>query len=165
MDCSPPDSFVHGLLEARVLERVALPFSRGSSQPRDKPMSPALQADSSLFELLGKPKSKHLGCQISGLLCPWDSPGKNTGVGSHSLLQGIFPNQELNPGLLHYRWILYHLSHQGSPSSLLHLGKRIRARGCAKNPEAWKCMACLEIMQRSMKLSSVVNDGRWNCRS
>ena len=47
-----------------------------------------------------------------GLLCPWNSPGKNTGVGSHSLLQGIFPIQGSNPGLLHCRQILYHLSHQ-----------------------------------------------------
>ena len=46
------------------------------------------------------------------LLCPWNSPGKNTGVGSHSLLQGIFPTQRQNPGLLHQRQILYHLSHQ-----------------------------------------------------
>ena len=44
-----------------------------------------------------------------------DSPGKNTGMGSHSLLQGIVPTQGLNPGLLHCRWNLYHLSHQGSP--------------------------------------------------
>ena len=43
-----------------------------------------------------------------------NSPGKNTGEGSHSLLQGIFPTQELNPCLLHCRQILYHLSHQGS---------------------------------------------------
>ena len=43
-----------------------------------------------------------------------DSPGKNTGVGCHALLQGIFPTQRLNPGLLHCRRILYHLSHQGS---------------------------------------------------
>ena len=40
---------------------------------------------------------------------------KNTGVGCHALLQGIFPTQELNLGLLHCRWILYCLSHQGSP--------------------------------------------------
>ena len=39
-------------------------------------------------------------------LCPWDSPGKNTGVGCHSLLQGIFPAQGSNPGLLHCRQIL-----------------------------------------------------------
>ena len=40
------------------------------------------------------------------------------GVGRHSLLQGIFPTQGLNPGLLHCRWILYQLSHQGSPRIL-----------------------------------------------
>ena len=52
-----------------------------------------------------------------GLYSPWNSPGQNTGVGSHSLLQGIFPTQGSNPGLLHCRWILYQLSHQGSPPS------------------------------------------------
>ena len=44
-----------------------------------------------------------------------DSPGKNTGVGFHVLLQGIFPTQGSNQGLLHCRQILYHPSHQGSP--------------------------------------------------
>ena len=52
------------------------------------------------------------------LLCPRDSPGKNTGVGCHFLLQGIFPTHRLNQGLLHCRQILYHLSHQGSPRIL-----------------------------------------------
>ena len=42
------------------------------------------------------------------LLCAWESPGKNTGVGCHGLLQGIFPAQGSNPRLLYYRWILYH---------------------------------------------------------
>ena len=46
---------------------------------------------------------------------PWNSPGHNTGVGSHSLLQGIFPTQGLNPGLSHCRRTLYQLSHKGSP--------------------------------------------------
>ena len=46
---------------------------------------------------------------------PWNPPGQNTGVGSHSLLQQIFPTQELNQGLLRCRWILYQLSHQESP--------------------------------------------------
>ena len=55
------------------------------------------------------------GLQPTSFLCPWNSPGKITGVGFHSLLQGIFPPQESNPGLLHCRQILYHLSHQGSP--------------------------------------------------
>ena len=56
--------------------------------------------------------------QLTRLLCPWASPGRNTGVGSHSLLQGIFPTQGSNLGLLHCRQILYHLSHQGSPIPL-----------------------------------------------
>ena len=48
------------------------------------------------------------------LLCPWDFPGKNTGVGCHALLQGIFPTQGSNLGLLYCRQTLYCLSHQGS---------------------------------------------------
>ena len=47
-----------------------------------------------------------------------DSPGKNTGVGCHALLQGIFPTQGLNSSLPHCRQILYHLSYQGSPRIL-----------------------------------------------
>ena len=46
---------------------------------------------------------------------PWNSPGQDTGVDSLSLLQGLFPTQGSNPGLLHCRWILFQLSHQGSP--------------------------------------------------
>ena len=63
--------------------------------PWIKPRSPTLQADSLPAEPQGKPK--------------------NTGVGSLFLLQGIFLTQELNRGLLHGRWILYHLSYEGSP--------------------------------------------------
>ena len=47
---------------------------------------------------------------------PWDFPGKNTGVGRHFLLQGIFPTQGSNPGLLHCRQTIYCLSHQGFPA-------------------------------------------------
>jgi len=43
-----------------------------------------------------------------------DSPGKNTGVGGHALLQGIIPTQGSNPVLPQLRWILFHLSYQGS---------------------------------------------------
>ena len=60
--------------------------------------------------------------RISSTCCnlnsPWNSPGQNTGAGSCSFLQRIFPTQALNPGLLHYRQILYQLSHQGSPGIL-----------------------------------------------
>ena len=75
--------------------RVAVPLSRGSSQPRVKARSPTLQVDSSPAEPQGK--------------------SKNTGVGSLSLLQSIFQTQESNQGLLHCRQIVYQLSYQGSP--------------------------------------------------
>ena len=55
---------------------------------------------------------------VARLLCPWNSPGKNTGMCSHSFLQGIFPTQGLNQGLLHCRQILCYLSHQGRCPSL-----------------------------------------------
>ena len=48
------------------------------------------------------------------VLRPWDFPGTSAGVDCHFLLQGIFPTQESNPGLPHYRQTLYRLSHQGS---------------------------------------------------
>ena len=50
-----------------------------------------------------------------GLYSSWNSPGQNTGMGSLSLLQGIFPTQGSNPGLPHYKQILYQLSHKRSP--------------------------------------------------
>ena len=80
--CDPMD-LVHGNLQVRILEWVAFPFSRGSSQPRDQTQPPALQVDSFPAEPQGKPKY--------------------AGVGSLSLLQGIFLTQELNQSLLHHR--------------------------------------------------------------
>ena len=71
----PMDYRVHGILQARILEWIAFPFSRGSSKPGIKPTSLALQADSLPAEPQGKPK--------------------NTGGGSLSLLQHIFPGIEL----------------------------------------------------------------------
>ena len=52
----------------------------------------------------------HMDCSPPGSSVHGDSPGKNKGVGWHTPIQGIFPTQELNPGLPHCRWILYHLS-------------------------------------------------------
>ena len=54
-------------------------------------------------------------CSPRGSSVHEDSPGKNTGVVCHALLQGIFPTQGLKPGHLHCKWILYHLRYQGSP--------------------------------------------------
>ena len=56
-----------------------------------------------------------MDCKPATFLCPWDFPGKNTGVGSLSLFQGIISTQGLNPGLPHCGQTLYQLSHQGSP--------------------------------------------------
>ena len=62
------------------------------------------------------------GLQPARPLCPWNSPGKNTGLGRLSLLQ-IFPTQGLKLGLLHCKLILYHLSYHGSPASALMQSK------------------------------------------
>ena len=59
-----------------------------------------------------------MDCSPPGSSVHGDCPGKNTGVGCHALLQGIFPTQGSNPGLPHCKQILYHLSHQGSPRIL-----------------------------------------------
>ena len=62
------------------------------------------------------------GLQPIRLLCPWDFSGKNTGVGCHFLLQGILLTQRWNPHLLSLacRWILYPLSHRGSPIEVIY---------------------------------------------
>ena len=57
--------------------------------------------------------------QPHGLYSPWNSPGQNTGVGSQSLLQGIFATQGSNPGLPHCKWILYQLSQEESQQGQL----------------------------------------------
>ena len=70
------------------------------------------------------------------ILCPWDSPGKNTGVGCHALLQGIFLIQGSNPGLPHCRQILYQLSYQGSPNLTGSGGSGDKGFAC-KSHETW----------------------------
>ena len=62
-----------------------------------------------------------------------DSPGKNTGVGCHALLQGLFPTQGLNPGLPHCRQILYHLSHLDGVLKRTWIGKGVH-QGCILSP-------------------------------
>ena len=76
----------------------------------------------SFYILLFKESESHSVVSNSlrphGLYSPWNSPGQNTGVGSLALLQRIFPTQGSNPGLPHFREILYQLSHKGSPRIL-----------------------------------------------
>ena len=76
MDCSPPGFSVHGILPAKVLDWVAIPFSRGSPQPRDRPGSLALQADSLPPELPGKQLNTNATVLPRGLVSPSCSPGK-----------------------------------------------------------------------------------------
>ena len=66
-----------------------------------------------------------IDCSPSGFSVHGDSSGKNTGVGCHAFLQGIFPTQELNWGLLYCRQILYQLSYWGSPPNKLHTLKSL----------------------------------------
>ena len=67
-----------------------------------------------LFAQLCQTVCYSMDCSLPGAFVLGDSPGKNTGVGCHALLQGIFPTQGSNSGLQHCRTILHHLSHQGS---------------------------------------------------
>ena len=76
-----------------------------------------------------------------GLYSPWNSPGQNTGVGSLSLLQGIFPTQGSNPGLLHCRRILYQLSRKGSPRILQWVACPY-SRGSSW-PRNWTRVSCI----------------------
>ena len=85
-ECSPPGFFVHEISQAGILENES--------------ESHSVVSDS---------------LQPHGLYSPWNSLDQNTGVGNFSFLQGSFPTQGLNPGLPHCRWILYQLSHKGSP--------------------------------------------------
>ena len=86
------DYIVHGILQARILEWVLFPLSRRSSQPRDRTQVSHIAGDSLSAEPQGKPR--------------------NTGVGSLSILQWIFPTQESNQDLLHCRQILYQLRYE-----------------------------------------------------
>ena len=120
MDCSPPDSLVHGIFQAWILEWVAISFSRGSSRPRDRTqVSHVVGRCFTIWTTREAQESE--SCSVMSdslppheLYSPWSSPDQNIGVDSLSLLQQIFPTQELNWGLLHCRQILYQLRYQGS---------------------------------------------------
>ena len=95
----------------------------------------------------------------------WNSPGKNTGVGSHYLLQGIFLPQGLKPGLLHCRQILYHMSHQGRPLNNLTFISPVSAQLLSRvqlfvTPWMAACQASLSITN-SQSLLKLMSIGRW----
>ena len=137
---------------------LPFPSPGGRPYPGIEPRSPALQADALTFEPPGKPLTFKVFLQITAAKCavlscsvvsdslqshelysPWNSPVLNTGVGSLSLLQGIFPTQGLNPGLPHCRRILYQMSHKESPRS----GLPFPSPGGLLNPGLLHCRQIL----------------------
>ena len=127
MGYSLSGSFVHGILQGRRLEWVAIPFSSGSSWPRDWTQVSRIAGRfftvwatrESYYTYKVKESEVAQSCPTlcgacTRLLHPWDFLDKSTGMGCHFLLQGIFPTRRLNPGLLHCRQTLYCLTQQGS---------------------------------------------------
>ena len=121
MNCSPPGSSVPGIFQARILEWVAISFSRQSSLFRDQMLISCVSCTGrwilyhwAIWEAFNWAYEFACVCLVAQS-CPTlcnlvdysppgssvhgDSPGKNTGVGYHALLQGIFPIQGLNPNL------------------------------------------------------------------
>ena len=121
MNCSLPGSSFHETLRARILGWVAISFSKSCSV-----VSNSLQPH--------------------GLFCPWNSPSQYTGVGSLSLLQGIFPTQGSNPGLPHYRWILYQLSHKESPRILEWVAYSFSSESSWPQELTWGLLHCRQIL-------------------
>ena len=137
VDYSPPGSSVHKIFQARILEWVAVLSSRGSSWPRDwthVSTSPALAGKFFTTSATWETPHYYVLC-IVAQSCPalcnpmdgsppgssthGDSLDKNTGVGCHAVLQGIFPTQGSNPGIPRCRQILYRLSYQGNPHIII----------------------------------------------
>ena len=138
VDCSPPGSSVHGILQARVLEWGAIAFSPAAKETQ---LSGLCRHSSSLtycWLTISEERALTVCCELcccvcsvvsdslqprglqpARLLCPWDAPGKNTGVGCHALLQGIFLIQGLNSDplcLLHWQAGSLPLASPGKPT-------------------------------------------------
>ena len=131
---SLPGFFIHGIFQARILEWVAISFSRGSSWPRDQTQVSCIAgrfftiwATTEAWRILewvaipfsrgsSQPRDRtQVSCIAGRFFTIWapEKP-KNTGVGSLSLPQRIFLAQESNWGILHCRQILYQLNYQGN---------------------------------------------------
>ena len=124
-----------GILQARILECVVMPSSRDLPGARTElTLLMRLTLAGGFFNISATWEAHYrwfavlclvaqscptlcnpIDCSLLDSSIHGDSPGKNTGVDSHFLLQGIFPTQGSTPGLLHCRQILCNLSHQGSP--------------------------------------------------
>ena len=92
----------------------------GSFSLQTQRLSLGLRKSQRILAVLSHSDSlRPMDCIPLGSAVHGDSPGENIGVGCHALLQGIFPTQGSNSGLLHCGWILYHLSHQGRTLKVL----------------------------------------------
>ena len=181
------DYTVHRILQARILEWVAFPFYRVSSQPRDQTQVSHIagrlfitistwtfkdwfslklintnlrgwilndilqQRAPKMSQSISKSSESASHSVMSDSLRPhglyscWNSPGQNTGVGSFSLLQGIFPTQGSNPGLLYCRNILYQLSHKGNPRILEWVAYPFSSG--SSQPRNWTEVSCIQSQQ------------------
>ena len=87
------------------------------------------------------------GLQSTSLLCPWSSPGKNTGVGCQSLTQRVFLTQGSNLSLPHCRWFLYRLSHEGSP---LHMTVNLNSLSASSHTSGLFTKTCPGVTPLSL---------------
>ena len=105
-----------------------------------------------------------MDCKLPGSSLHRDSPGKNTRVGYYVLLQGFFPIQGSNPGVQHCKWILYHLSHQGSPRILEWVVYPF-SRGFSQ-PRNWTCIANgIYTIWEACQSQCYINSMWWCCYS
>ena len=107
----------HPMMEEDKVSGARLPAGKGGKLTFGEGLLHARHFACHLISTLQNPESESHSVvsdplQLHGLHSPWNYPGQNTGVGSLFLLQGIFPTQGWNPGLLHCRQILYQLSHK-----------------------------------------------------
>ena len=104
--CNPVDYTVHGIFQARILEWVAFPFSRGSSQPRDRTWVSCIAGGFFTTEPLRKPRVKQFILGSLARVLEWVAIPSS---------RGIFPTQGSNPGLPCCRRILYQAEPPGKP--------------------------------------------------
>ena len=146
MDCNQPGSSIHDILQAEILEWVAISSSRGPPWPRAWTLVSWKSPELGVNSLLLSHKVKVKVAQSCPTLCdlmdsPCNSRSQNTGVGSHSLLQGVFRTQRSNPGLPRCRWILYQLSHQESPRILEWVADTFSGSSRSRNQTRVSCIA------------------------
>ena len=97
--------------------------------------------------------------QPTRLLCPWNSPGKNTRVGCHALLQRIFQTQESNLGLPHCKQSLYHLSYLGShpsPAFFFLIEVRIFSHNYFYSTSYWKFQLVQQVTEKKNRRHKIV---------